>query len=162
MRSNYLKISLVIAMACTINSCYFFVDKREKLPSFDVVMLDSTTIFNTERIPDGKPFILLYFSPDCDHCHKQVDEILDNMSSFKNIQFYFFSPFKFELLTHFSTQYHLNDYSNITVAYDHKFFIPSHFKTTSTPCIFIYDEDRKLSRTYEGEVNASDLLDAIK
>ena len=156
-----MKMILTIMIIFVFSSCYYGTDEREILPSFNLLMMDSTTVFNTDSIREGKPFVILYFSPDCEHCHEQVKLLLENMPSFKSIQFYFFTPFSFKLLKQFYKYYHLYNYPNITVGYDYKFFIPAHYKPNSVPWVFIFNGSKRLERIYQGGLTASQLMDAV-
>jgi thioredoxin-related protein len=157
-------IGLVTLSIILIASGYFSYhpDTREKLPTFKLLQIDSTTQLNTDSIPEGKPFVLVYFSPDCEHCQNQLTDILKNISSFRETHFYLFTPFQFSLLKPFYRHYRLYNYPNITIGYDYTFYIPTHFKLTSTPSLLIYNRKKQLDQIYQGRQSASELLQAIK
>ena len=154
------QILLFIVLVCSVFFGYKG-DKKEILPSFNVLLMDSSTVFSTDTIPYGKPFVMMYFSPDCEHCQKQVEDLLKNMDRFRNIHFYFFTPFQFHLLKSFYEYYHLYNYPNITIGFDNRFFLPNHFNARSTPWVFIYNDKKRLERVYEGGLTTAQLMDAL-
>ena len=80
------------------------------LPSFNLLLLDSSTNFNTSSIPSGKLIILLYFSPECPFCCAEIDEITDHIQSFKDVRFYIISNFSLGDLKQYSGHQGLNKY----------------------------------------------------
>ena len=45
----------------------------QQLPSFKMTLSDNQ-IFNSSELPKGKPLVLIYFDPDCDHCQTLMNE----------------------------------------------------------------------------------------
>lgn len=123
------------------------------LPTFKLLLPDSTTFFNPADVPEGSPVVLFYFSPRCPYCHAQMEDIINNISSLQNIQFYLLTSFPFEQWGDFSQQYGLNRYPNLVVGYDYNHFFEKYFKTTVVPYLAIYGANRRLKEVYEGKVN---------
>ena len=53
-----------------------------KLPPFRI-MQTSGKIFKAGDLPMGKPIIIIYFSPECDHCDKLMKELVKQKEEFK-------------------------------------------------------------------------------
>jgi protein-disulfide isomerase len=45
-----------------------------KLPPFRMMQTNGK-VFKAEHLPIGKPTIIIYFSPECDHCEKLIQRI---------------------------------------------------------------------------------------
>ena len=133
--------------------------KYTKLPAFNILEMDSMSIFNTYNIPSGKPIALMLFSPDCKHCKRTIDALLKGMDSIKNIQFYLVTAaHSMTEIKNFYNEHHLADYKNIKmVGRDYEFFYFSYYITKFVPDIALYDEHKKLIRLIEGETTVSEL-----
>jgi thioredoxin-related protein len=132
-----------------------------KLPSFDVLLEDSSTHFNTQQIPQGKSTLLIYFSPDCEHCQAQTESLLANIRALKDIQIYFLTAASISELKAFSQTYHLDHYSNITTANDYQYAFFRIFKVTGFPYVVIYDNNRQLVKLYKGETDIHRIVNAL-
>ena len=140
--------------------------KREaalyNLPTFQMLLTDSVSLLNTENIPTGKPIIFLFFRPDCTHCQKETQAILDNMDSFKDTHIYMLTNAAIPEIRIFSQNFKLNNYKNFTIGrdYNHSFF--RLFRPSSVPFIAIYDGQKQLLKIYSDEVGISDIMNAIQ
>ena len=56
------------------------------LPPFHLLKLDSSTYLTKEDVKKNHRTIIMYFSPDCDHCKHQTESILADFSKFKDIE----------------------------------------------------------------------------
>jgi thiol-disulfide isomerase/thioredoxin len=139
----------------------FFMFKRAArppLPPFYLLMLDSTTRFNTNDIPKGKPSVLIFFSPDCDHCQRETESILKNMDSLRNVNLFFITVDPFDRMKLFNEVYKLSRYPNIVVGRDYGFFFPYHFKDAQPPYNAIYDSHKRMEAILPSEADAHKLL----
>jgi thiol-disulfide isomerase/thioredoxin len=114
------------------------------LPSFTLLLPDSTSRLTTDSIQKGTPIILFYFSPYCPYCRAEMRNITDNMAKLSHIRFYVFTSYPFPLMKEFYTQYHLNRYKNITAGVDDKGYFSSYYKIKSVPFLAVYDKDKLL------------------
>ena len=137
--------------------------KYPVLPAFNILEMDSSTIFNTYNIPAGKPIALMLFSPDCKHCKRTIKALQSGMDSIKNIQFYLVtSTHSMTEIKEFYASHHLADYKNIhVVGRDYEFFYFTYYGTKFVPDIALYDEHKKLVKLIEGETNASEVYKLI-
>ena len=137
--------------------------KYPTLPAFNILMMDSVTIFNTYNIPEGKPIAIFFFSPDCAHCQRTTKRLLDSMESLKDIQFYMITAVhNFTYIRNFYKLYHLGDYKNIQLmGRDYEFFFGSFYGIRYVPDIALYDEHKKLIKLIQGETYAKDIYDAV-
>lgn len=128
------------------------------MPSFNLLLLDSVTQFNTQQIPEGKPIALLYFSPDCEHCQKETKGIIQKMDSLNQVEFYFITNDPFERLQVYNHAYKLYKYSNIILGRDYDFAFIRHFKEAAPPYLVIYDQYKKERAVFIGEYPTSQLI----
>lgn len=123
-------------------------------PSFSLIMADSCTLFNTNNIETGNPIALFFFGPHCPYSRAQMDEILKNMSSLKNIQFCIFTTAAFSDFKLFYDHYNLNKYPNIKAGVDYTNFFVNHFKAIGVPYMAIYGKDKRLNKTCIGKIES--------
>jgi thiol-disulfide isomerase/thioredoxin len=156
-----MKRIILYSLFIFLNACFLSHSTIETLPSFNLLLSDSTTIFNTRDIPEGKPSILLYFSPDCEYCQAETASLLQNINSFKNINFYFVSNDPLERIKAFNLYYKLYKYQNITLGRDYKYFFIGHFREVTPPYLLLYDKTKVLRTVCKGEVKAKQIIEFI-
>lgn len=154
------KLLSIIAL-CLLVSCTIENRKNPDLPSFNLLLIDSTTIFNTSQIPKGAPFFLVYFSPDCESCQKETEDLIQHMHDLKNTKFYFATNDPFDRLQLFDEHYKINRYPNIVLGRDYDFFIPKHYKPGGTPYLLLYDKTKRLRAIYSGGAQADKIVEAL-
>ena len=55
-------------------------------PPLKLLLTDSSTIFTDKQLKKDTPLFFMLFSPDCEHCKKETEELIDMIDSFKHIQ----------------------------------------------------------------------------
>ncbi|HVU56044.1 MAG TPA: hypothetical protein VHD83_13360 [Puia sp.] len=149
-------IVVISMMGCSSSS-----SKQETLPSFDILLPDSSNHFNTAAIQDGVPVALLYFSPDCEHCQKETESILHHINALKQMQFIFVTNDPFDRLKVFESNYSLSQYPNIKLGRDENFFLLRYFKGISPPCLVLYDRHKEKQNVFQGETSIDTIISSI-
>ncbi|PSL48205.1 AhpC/TSA family protein [Chitinophaga niastensis] len=138
----------------TICAC----NKKSDIPVFNLLLLDSTTKLSTSKIPDGKPVMIMFISPDCEHCEEQTTDLLKNMDSLKSVQFYFVSIDPIDRLKAFNKDHKLADYPNITLGRDYTFSFPKYFEVNTAPFSALYDKHKQLKLVIKGGFKVSQIM----
>ena len=133
----------------------------QTLPAFNLLEVDSTTLFNTDKLPSGKPIVLMYFSPDCEHCQHQTEEILKNMDSLRDVRFVMLTALPFDKMRNFYIFYKLGSYKNIIMGRDYEFFFSRHYGSQYVPYLAIYDRHKKLVKVFDGGTKVSTLIQLV-
>ena len=154
------KLSFAIAILFIV-ACQNHSEREPHLPFFDFLLSDSTTRLNTAMIPEGRPTILLYFSPDCEHCQHETESLLHAMDSLKDTRFYFITTDSLDRMRVFYNYYKLHKYPNITVGLDYTAFFPKHFNSPAPPYTVIYDKHKRQKATFAGATNASQIIQFV-
>jgi thiol-disulfide isomerase/thioredoxin len=142
----------------------FFMFKRAarpQMPALSLLLLDSSRL-GTYRIPEGKPSVLIFFSPDCDHCQRETQSIVENIDSLRNVSLFFITIDPFDRMKLFNEVYQLYRYPNIVVGRDYGFIFPYEFKNAQPPCNVIYDSHKRLEVILPNETNAHELISYLK
>jgi thiol-disulfide isomerase/thioredoxin len=135
--------------------------KYPTLPAFNLLELDSATTFNTFNIPEGRPTILMFYSPDCDHCQMVTDTMVHHMNELKDVQIYMLTIMTIAESKKFAAKLHLEKYKNIRLFKDPDFFFPRFYKASYVPYIVVYDRHKKLVAAYEGGAKIAELINAV-
>jgi thiol-disulfide isomerase/thioredoxin len=158
MKQLILLISIVTLTGCFGTTPQKTGKEGKPIPEFSMLLTDSTTRIHTANIPAGRPFVLFYFSPYCPHCKKQTKRIVEDMDRLKDIHFYFISSFPLAAVKGFYKEYQLAKYPNITTGLDSARFIHDYFEIPGFPYIAVYGSNKKLNKTFLGEIYSSQLI----
>lgn len=153
-----MKLLALYSISLIMLGCYSKKPERtgnegKPLPSFNLLLTDSSTIFDTKNIPNGTPAVLICFSPSCTYSRAQVQEIINDIKEIKEINFYLFTSMPFGSMKKFYEDYNLKKYSNIICGMDYSQYFKSYFQVKGFPYIAIYGKDRKLKQALFGQTN---------
>lgn len=163
MKKVFIALSVIAASSCNHSMPSVKTGFEGKpMPEFRLLMNDSVTYLNTASIPTGKPVVLLYFSPNCPYCRAEINGILKNIESLKDIRFYFFATWPVKEIKAFSTYYHLDKYPNIEIGQDCKGFFLNHFKVTRVPYTAIFKKDKRLNEVFMGKVEPEQIKEVAE
>lgn len=135
--------------------------KYPVLPTFELLMTDSSTKFSTYNIPEGKPIVFIYFSPDCGHCVDFTKELLLRKDDLKKVRIYMATPMSLPMLQGFSDSLGLSKHKNITLGKDFQFFAISFYGIKTFPFVAVYDYKKKLVEGFPGKLTVDDVMKAI-
>ena len=157
-----MKYILISIFAVSLYGCFGKTPEKTALkgkpiPSFKLLLPDSTTWYDTKDIPSGKPVVLLYFGPHCPYSRAQMEEIIKDMDILKDIRFYVFTPYPFREMKDFYNHYQLNKYPNIVTGMDTKNFFGDYFEARGVPYTAIYGKDRRLNESFIGKIYGSQI-----
>lgn len=129
------------------------------IPPIKLLLTDSSTVFTNKDLKKNKPVFLIIFSPDCDHCKKETEELIKEIDNFKNIQIIMASFMPVDKIKPFYKEYNLQRFKNITVGYDMQHMLPTYYRISYTPFLAFYDKDGKLIDGFQGNLPVSKVLE---
>jgi thiol-disulfide isomerase/thioredoxin len=132
------------------------------LPQFSILKPDSVTWFTKDDLKRGRKSMIMLFSPDCDHCKKQTDIIVDNIDRLKDLEIVMTTFQPIEKMRRFYEKYELSKYPNIHVGRDVRYFFGPFYRFRYSPFLAIYDENEKLIKVYEGGAKKDKLLEVLR
>lgn len=130
------------------------------VPPIQLQQLDSSML--TKDKLKKQPLILMFFSPTCDHCQHQIEEMVKSMDKLGQYQIVLASYSPVEEMAEFYKAHKLSDYSNIKMGRDIKYLLPPFFDIRNLPYLALYNKKGDLITTFEGNVKVAKLLDALK
>lgn len=127
-------------------------------PPFRLLLTDSVSWFSKENLPEKKATLVMVFSPDCDHCKHETEEIINHMEEFKKITIVMATPAPFEKMKEFYIHYDLPRFSNMIVGQDISFSLPVFYNMRNFPFLAFYDKKGKLIDVFEGSLPVEQIL----
>jgi thioredoxin-related protein len=131
------------------------------VPPITLLKSDNTVI-TKERLKKNQPLILMFFSPECHHCTKQIEDMLARMDDLRKVHIVLATYRSMEELVSFQKKYKLANYPNIECGRDTKYFIQPFYKVRNLPYLALYDKKGSLITTYEGNVTVDKLVESLK
>lgn len=120
-------------------------------------------VFRAEYLPVGKPIVLIYFSPDCEECHKLTTALLARINEFKDVSFAMITYQQVNLLSDYVRKNNLLTYPNIYVGTEFPTLnLRNHYNIMHFPFMVLYNKDGDLIKQYtDREINLDDLKSRI-
>jgi len=131
-------------------------------PPFRLLMTDSATYYTKADLPKKTPLLLIVFSPDCDHCKKETEDLLQNIDQFKKTQIVMATWLPFPDMKKFYDDFELSRYENIKVGRDISFIIPPFYNIRNLPFLALYDKKGNLITVAEGSLPMSRIIEYFK
>ena len=136
--------------------------KYENIPAFTVYTTPDSSAFSNKNLDKSKPFIIMFFSPDCEHCQKETKELIAYKQELKNIPILMVSPSSYAAVKQFYVDYNLAALPNIKLGQDVNYALGSLFQLRQFPSMFVYDHTGKLAKAFVGNIDVPAVLNAVK
>ena len=119
-----------------------------KVPLFRVVQANGK-IFKEEYLPNGKPIIIIYFLPDCDHCQKLIKGLNKRMAEFNKASILMITYKPLNRVAKFINDYNLQKFSNLYIGTEgNSLFARNYYKVDQMPFIALYNKNGDVIRLY--------------
>ena len=153
-----------LALATTLIASAQLPQKQNSpvVPPFHILKQDSSGYYTNSDIRKHHQTLIMYFSPECEHCKHQTEDLIKDMSKFRNVQIVMATYFPLNEMKEFYDHYKIATYHNIIMGRDEKYSIPPHYSMHSFPFLALYNKNGKLITVFEGNQKTSTLLDAFK
>lgn len=132
------------------------------VPPLKLLLTDSTTIFTEKQLKANTPLFFILFSPDCEHCKKETEELIEKIDDFKNIQIVMATFMPVDKMKEFYDNYKLDRFPNIIVGYDMQHILATYYRISYTPFLAFYDKKGKLIEGVQGALPVSKVLEYFK
>jgi thiol-disulfide isomerase/thioredoxin len=120
------------------------------IPPFHLLKTDSATYLTKDDLKKNRRTMIMFFSPDCEHCKHQTEALLDSLDQLGNIQIVMATYQPFGEMKDFNTHYRLFEHPNIKIGRDEKFFLVPFYRIHNLPYMALYDKKGDLITTFEG------------
>ena len=132
----------------------------QTIPKFKLKTLDNLS-FSNANLKQNTSTIFIYFNSECEYCQHEAESISNNLNKFKNVQFIFVSFEQTEAIKKFAKLYKLDSQENIIFLEDKKGEFSTIFNANSIPYILIYNQNNKLIKKHNGQLNANGILSVL-
>ena len=163
------KLLVFPAIFCSILISYAQIDstaknfaKYQTIPSFKINVVPDSSDFVNKNLDSKKPVIIMFFSPDCEHCQKETKELLAFKNELKAFQIVMLSPSSYAALHQFYVDYGLSAMPNIRMAQDVNYNLGSLYQIRTFPTMYVYSNTGKLLKAFAGNIAVPDILAAVK
>jgi thioredoxin-related protein len=135
--------------------------KNPDIPPFRLLEVDSVHVITKDDIKKNRKVLLMFFSPECEHCKHQIQDILADFSKFKDIEIVMATFQPFEQMQNFYTYYRIADHGNILMGRDEKYMLPPYYRMQSLPFLALYDKKGQFITRFEGNQKVDTILMAF-
>jgi thioredoxin-related protein len=144
MRKLFLPVILIITS--------FTLSAQQKVPAFRMSLSDGK-LFHASSLPQGKPIIVIYFSPECDHCHVLMNEWFKQAGNFKKASVAMITFLPLNSVALFEKEYNTKQHSNIITGTEGTaFFVRNYYKVLDLPFVALHDKNGNLIATYTKDI----------
>lgn len=141
-----------VGFFCASSAC------AQTIPSFKILLSDDN-IFSATDLPKGKPVILIYFDPDCDHCQKLMKEFFPKMNEFRKAEIIMVTFKPVSDLIAFEKLHETSKYANVKVGTEgNTFYLRYYYGLEKMPFTALYDKNGNLVYSYKEQTPVDDLL----
>jgi thiol-disulfide isomerase/thioredoxin len=128
------------------------------VPPFKLLEVDSVSIFSKADLKKNKPVLIILFSPDCDHCRHETEEIIKHIDELEKVQIVMATMMPFAEMKDFYIKYELAKFKNIKVGKDFQYMLPPFYDVRNLPYLGMYNKKGELLSTFEGSMKIEDLI----
>ena len=132
------------------------------IPAFKLLAVPDSLEFTNQYLKKNSPVVVIFFSPDCDHCQIETKELLAYKQELKHIQILMVSNAPYPEIKDFYETYNLASMSNIKVARDINLKLALVYKIRTYPSLYVYDQKGNLAKAFVGNIGIPAILEAVK
>lgn len=120
-------------------------------------------IYRAQDLPIGKPILLIYFSPDCDHCEKMVKTFFSQAANFQKASVAFITFLPVDKVSKFTLDYKLAKYPNIVAGTEGTtYLVRNYYRVKELPFVALYTKNGDFVVSYEKEVDLRIITEKLK
>ena len=106
--------------------------------------------------------MIMFFSPDCDHCQKQTKELLAYKKELQNIQIMMVSVLSYKDSKTFYNEYGLASMPNVKLGTDPSYKLRQIYRLQTMPAMYVYNKTGTLAKAFVGNIDVPRIIDAVK
>lgn len=156
--------SISVLLFVVIALCGFVSTKQfqKRLPTFSMKLTNGHTV-STNNLPSDKPIVLIYFSPDCDHCQLLMKDFFKRIAAFKKTQIIMISFEPISALGVFEKNFQTHKYANLEVGSEVvPLYLQKFYQLQHTPFTALYDKNKNLIVSYKNVTPLQSLITRLK
>jgi len=135
--------------------------RQPVLPPFTLQLPDGTGILRREDLDSSRPVMVMLFNPDCDHCHRQTQEILGRLPELGDLQVVMSTYQSLEMIRLFREAFRLDAYPSVRVGRDVGYFLIPFYAARNVPLLALYDRRGRLLDVIRGQAPLERILEVL-
>lgn len=132
--------------------------KLEKLPKFSFPLIGGKGEISKSDLRGGKT-VVLYFSPNCEHCRTLGADIGRNLGRLRDIDFVFVTRFDEADAVAYAREFKLWEQPHVYFGLDMDATFYGYFGEMYVPSTYVFTEDGKLLQSLYQNAMVADILD---
>jgi len=132
------------------------------VPPFKLLLTDSSTYLTKDDLEKKKSVMIMLFSPDCEHCNHETEDIIKNIEAFKKVQVIMATVLPFDKMIDFYKKHDLKRFDNIIVGKDVGFFFPVFYNIHTLPFLAFYNKKKELISVFPGALPVEKVIEELK
>ncbi len=162
MKKYTLILKSFLPLACCFILNFTSCSQVGDMPQFKITKADGK-IFKATELKTGRPTLLIYFSPECDHCQVFMKEFFKKADAFSKSNILMITYLPVDRVVSFVKEYPVGKYANITAGTEGMgFLVRDHLGIQNMPFAALYDKKNKLINKYERDIPLDIILPKIK
>lgn len=149
---------MVYKIANTVNKQKKLEKQIQTLPPFAFYTIKNNNIFTEDSLKQSKCLLIMYFHPDCDFCHAQLEEMNHEINKFSGFQILLISNADKEPISSLLNNYQLSKSPNISILQDKDFVFSDIFGKSPVPTSLVYSKSHKLLKRFKGKVRVDSII----
>jgi thioredoxin-related protein len=142
----YKRIISVLIAGFMCVAAFAQTNSKTTIAPFKITLVNGKT-YTYKELAKGKPTILVYFSPTCDHCKHFTEAMLKRKKELADKQIVMVAYEPLNLVKKFDDEYHLSSNPNIKVGTEgYTFIIQKYYNVQRFPFVAEYDKKGKLAQ----------------
>jgi thioredoxin-related protein len=132
-----------------------------KLPPFRMVQANGK-VFKAEDLPMAKPIVIIYFSPECDHCEVLMKDLIKHKTTLESASIAMITHLPVNAVSKFVQHYKVANYKNIYVGTEGTTnFVREYYNITHMPFMALYTKNGNLVNIYRKEGELPELIKTL-
>lgn len=117
---------------------------KAAIPPFKIRLTNGDG-FTYAQVDKGKPLMLIYFSPSCEHCKAFVEALLKQKAKWTNKQIVMISYVHIREVQAFDRLYHLSEHPGIKIGSEgQSFIVQQYYQIQHFPFVALFNKQGRL------------------
>jgi len=131
-------------------------------PPLQILLGDSTTKYTKDNLVKKKPVLVMVFSPDCEHCQHEAEEMVKYKDEIKDFQIVMVTFQPLWKMNAFVEKYQLNTVPNVVVGKDIYYLLTGFYEMKNLPFVALYNKKGDLITVSEGALGIRKIAKILK
>jgi len=158
---GFIALILVLILGLLLNKYLKMKRYKHQILNISALTLKNYTLKGTTYYNKGTINCIIIFNSNCNLCMDEIEDIVDNIDSFKNVNFYLVSNQTEKELIDYNTDSEFLGLKNFTILQDKNGDILKYFSYPLIPSTFIYNKNKKLIGYKNGFISFFDIKNII-